>query len=178
MIDVEVMRLRRLRDTAFSARALALAMDSAAPLRNSTRSRGAQSCWRIARIVTGVLRAHPNLTYQQDYSPLRAAYHSMSAGIRATVARYRGRTAELFSQQLWRVSRELDDARALTWSAELSDTLGRAQVQMCKLLRELAAATALETDYRRDIAAVRQPRAGDRGDISNAAAGNWPYLAL
>ncbi|MEP6546880.1 MAG: hypothetical protein ABJD53_05390 [Gammaproteobacteria bacterium] len=178
MIDVEVLRLRRLRDTAFRVRAIALALESDAAARNSALSRSAQNCWRIARVVTGVLRAHPNLSYQQDHNPLRAAYHRLSAGLLVTVARYRSRTAQLFCAELWRVSRELDDARALTWSAELSDTLGRAQLQMRRLLREFNVATVLETDSRHEIASMLQTRVETGGANSQARSGNWPYLAL
>jgi hypothetical protein len=175
MIDVEVIRLRRLRNTALRVRAIALALQRHAAPRNSVPSRCAQNCWRIARVITGVLRAHPNLSYQRDYSPLRGAYHRARARVLAGAAR--GRGTQLLGGELWRVARELDDARALTWSAELSDTLGRAQLQLRPLLREMGAATASETRSRQEIAAF-QPRVGAAGGSANAATGNWPYLAL
>ena len=178
MIDVEVIRLRRLRATALKARAMAHALRADAAPRNSVWSRSAQTCWRIARVITGVLRAHPNLSYQQDYSPLRAVYGRAGADWRAAVARYRGRSAQALHEQLSRVSRELDDARALTWSAELSDTFGRTQLQMRRLLQELDSAAALETGSRDGVGVMLQPRAGSGTGNSNAVAGNWPYLAL
>src|ERR1700719_2128341 len=119
MIDTEVMRLRQLRNTALKARALAAALDSDPARRNSVFSQSAVSCWRIARVITGRLRAHPYLSYQRGPSAVRGVYDRLSAGLLSGIARYRGRSAQTFSRELQRVARGLDDARALTWSSDL-----------------------------------------------------------
>ncbi len=176
MIDVEVMRLRRLRDRALRTRALARAMDGDAAPRHSTLSRSALACWRIARAVTGVLRAHPNLDFQREAGHLRSVYDEAGAQILAGLARYRGRTLQAFGEELHRVARELDDTRALTWSAELSDTLGRFQGQVRRLLRELDVAALAEGGSQQEAAAVLESHV--TGVRPEAKAANWPYLAL
>jgi hypothetical protein len=79
--------------------------------------------------------------------------------------------------ELQHVVRELDDARALTWSAELSDTFGRSQRQIRRLIEELNAGARHEarsdhhTVTRQALAAAHQKEGG-------GAASNWPYLAI
>src|ERR1700685_652410 len=91
MIDTEVIRLRRLRHPDLRGRAIAAALDSDPAGRGSVFSASAQICWRIARVVTGRLRAHPYLSYQRGPSELRAVSHHVSATILGAIARYRGR---------------------------------------------------------------------------------------
>ena len=183
MIDVDVLRMRRLRDRARTVRALAMALESdAAPrtstLSLSTLSRSAQTCWRISRVITGLLRGHPNLSYRRDYSPSHAAYGHVRAMLLAFVARVRGTQARTFAADLRRVARELDDVRALTWSVELSDTLGRVQLQMRRLCREMDVATLLESGANPEMEArVASRISGGRKDPQPVDA-NWPYLAL
>jgi hypothetical protein len=194
MVDGEVIRLRQLRERALKTRALALAMASDQLSLNTALARSAQSCWRIAKVVTGALRGHPNLSCQKGYSPLRAAYDRLNAAFMAMVARRRDTSAWVFCRELWSVARDLDDARALTWSAELSDTLGRAQLQMRGLLRELEAATLQEARADRKtfapsnsalasgpasrVASRNSPRLPMGRDELNAKPSHWPYLAL
>src|SRR5271155_3383152 len=109
MIDSEVMRLRRLRNTALRARAIAAAFDSNPERRSSLFSRGAVGCWRIARVITGKLRENPYLSYQRGPSEARAVYDRISAGVLGGVARSRGRRGHIFLTELKRVARELDD---------------------------------------------------------------------
>lgn len=195
-MDGEVIRLRQLRERALKTRALAMAMDAGELSLNTALARSAHSCWRIAKVVTGALRGHPNLSWQKDYSPLRAAYDRLNARFMAVTARRRGTSAREFCEALWGVARELDDARALTWSAELSDTLGRAQLQMRQLLREFEAATLLEAHAHRMTAAPMKsqpalrtehvprstPHSASRLAVGrgepNAKPASWPYLAL
>jgi len=178
MIDSEVMRLRRLRNTALRARAIAAAFDSNPERRSSLFSRGAVGCWRIARVITGKLRENPYLSYQRGPSEARAVYDRISAGVLGGVARSRGRRGHIFLTELKRVARELDDARALTWSADLSDSLGRSQTQIRALIKEAAAAarkeaaSPIEKDMRVDVRDVSL--ADDAGNV----AGTWPYLAF
>ena len=76
MIDYEVLRLRRLRNTALAARAVAAALDSNPRADGSRRSllscRSAAGCWRIARVITGWLHRTVN--------PLRFAQQETHAG--------------------------------------------------------------------------------------------------
>ncbi len=181
MIDGEVIRLRQLRERALKARALAMAMDSNESSRNTAWARSAQNCWRIAKVVTGLLRGHPNLNCQRDYSPLSAAYDRLNAAFMAALARRQERSARVFCEQLWGLARELDDARALTRSAQLSDALGRAQLQMRRLLREFEAAALLEAGAQRKNAAQNVAALKSHpvriGETPGKPA-NWPYLAL
>jgi hypothetical protein len=179
MIDTsEVIRLRRLRNTALRARAIAAALDSDPTERRSVLSAGAQLCWRIARLMTGRLRAHPYLSYQRGPSEVRAAYHRVSAAILGAIARYRGRPCQIYAGELRHVARELDDTRALTWSVDLSDALDRLLTQIRRLLQELDAGALAEAGVQRETA----PRAGVRAEAvreeAKTIAGDWPYLAF
>jgi len=185
MIDAEVARLRRLRNTALRARAVAAALNSdsaGGSARDSAFSRSAANCWSIARVITGWLRGHPYLSYQREPSELRRLYDRVSAGLLGAIARYRGRSHQAFSEELRRVARELDDARALTLSPDLSDSLGRSQMQMRRLMMEVDEGARNEGGLRAD----RGPRPAARLDIRAGAdrgqtgedPGNWPYLAI
>jgi hypothetical protein len=179
MIDSEVIRLRRLRDAALRVRAIAAVLDPRPARRHSVVARSGQSCWRIARIITGTLRAHPYLNYQRGPSEVRAVYDRIRAGLLGGIVRHRGRSLQTLCAELQRVAHELDDTRALTWSAELSDTLGRSQTQMRRLIKELDAAarteagSGVETDKTR-VAARGVTLQDDAGRV----AGTWPYLAF
>ena len=176
MIDTEVVRMQRLRNTALSARAFAAALDPNPARRGSLFSRSALICWQIARVITGTLRAHPYPKYQREPSGLRGDYDRLSATLRGGIVRYRRRSLQTLSDELRRVARELDDARALTWSAEMSDIFGRSQAHVRKLLRELDVGVRSEVGSRDDRVSPLQPEVGTRanGDV----AGNWPYLAF
>jgi hypothetical protein len=175
MIDAEVMRLRRLRDTALRARALAAVLTTSDRRRHSVFSRSAVSCWQIARTITGRLRGHPDLSYQRGPSELRTLVDGIRANVLGSVARDRKRSLAMLAYEVRGVARELDDARALTWSAELSDDFGRVQVQMRRLLSELGGS--------RQGTGLRAARAPARGLVAiregeSDVAGNWPYLAF
>jgi hypothetical protein len=178
MIDTEVVRLRRLRNTALKARAIAAALDSEAAVRDSVFSRGAVRSWQIARVITGWLRAHPYLSYQRGPSEVRGIYDRFSAGLLAGLARYRGRSLQTFSRELQRVARELDDARALTWSSDLSDTLGRSQIEIRTLIKELDADARNEAGSRQETVARIVTRTGNGRDVAGGVGVNWPYLAI
>ncbi len=140
MIDTEVARLRRLRNTALRARALAAALDSDPARLGSVFSRGAVNCWQIARVIT---------------------HHALSDELRG-------------------VARELDDARALTWSSDLSDALGRSQRQIRGLIEELDADAGVRTasGSRHETAPRAETRIAAVRDDAGSVAGNWPYLAI
>ena len=178
MNDSEVIRLRRLRDTALRVRAIAAVLDSHPARRTSMIARSGQSCWRIARVITGTLRAHPYLNYQRGASEVRAVYDRIRAGLLGGIARYRGRTLQTLCAELQRVAHELDDTRALTWSSDLSDTLGRSQTQMRRLIKELETAARAEAGSRIEPDTRREARSVALRDDAGSVAGNWPYLAF
>src|SRR5579864_1845652 len=109
MIDGEVGRLRRLRNTALRARAVAAALDPAPARRDSVFSRGAVSCWQIARVITGRLRAHPYLSYQKGPGRMRGVYDRFTAAVSSHIARARSRSLQIVSAELQRLAHELDD---------------------------------------------------------------------
>jgi len=175
MIDAEVLRLRRLRDTALRARALAAVLKTSNRRRHSVFSRSAVICWQIARTITGRLRGHPDLSYQRGPSELRTLVDGIRASVLGSAARDRKRSLAMLADEVQGVARELDDARALTWSAELSDDLGRAQIQVRRLMSELG--SSRQAPGLRAAHASARLRGAIPRDESDVA-GNWPYLAF
>jgi hypothetical protein len=178
MIDTEVVRLRQLRTAALKARALAVAMDSYPSRNGEIFSRSAVSCWRIARVVTGRLRAHPYLSYQRDASPARALFDRVIAHLLAAISQRQGQGLRTFLAEMKRVAREVDNARALTWSADLSDSLGRSQTEIRRLIKEVEAGARKESGTPVESAYARDPGVKLIGDEPGGVAGNWPYLAF
>jgi hypothetical protein len=176
MFDPEVTRLRRLRNTALRVRAIAKNLNSKAACPNPMLSQSAAGCWRIARAVTGRLRAHPHLGYQRGPSRMRGAYSHLGAAFVAGVALMRGRTLQSCSAQLRLLAGELDDARALTWSADFSDSLGRFQVQIRRLIEEMGAAEQREAGTLGAAARSETRICTDQPRAEGAP--NWPYLAF
>jgi len=182
MIDAEVLRLRKLRNVALRARALAKILDSDSgdgPEGQSVFSKSAVICWTIARIASGRLRAHPYLSYQQARSPLRDLADGLIASLTALNARRQNRRVSICAQQLQSVAREVDDVRALTWSPELSDALGRMQIQMRRLANELDLGTLDEGG----VAVMPRTKVLACAETSNALQemttdNSWPYLAI
>jgi hypothetical protein len=70
------------------------------------------------------------------------------------------RRLTLLAHELERAARELDDARALTRSTELSDVLGRLQLNIRRLLDKPS----------REHRQIRAPHI--------RLADNWPYLTI
>jgi hypothetical protein len=179
MIDAEVVRLRKLRNVALRARALAKILDSHSAQERSVFARSAVICWTIARVASGRLNAHPYLSYQQGPSPLRALADGVIASLVAVNARRQNRRSNIYAQQLQTVAREVDDVRALTWSPDLSDSLGRMQIQMRRLANELnlnalgePGATALPRA--KTVACSESSNSLDEMAVDNS----WPYLAI
>jgi hypothetical protein len=179
MIDAEVLRLRKLRSVALRARALAKILDSDCTQEQSVFARSAVMCWTIARIASGHLRAHPYLSYQQGPSALDDAADSLTAALAALNARRRNRRSSVYEQQLRSVAREVNDARALTWSPDLSDALGRIQIRMQRLANELELGTLAETGATLTPRTKVVARAETSNSLDEIAADNaWPYLAI
>src|ERR1700677_2639140 len=100
MIDIEVLRLRQLRNTALRARAIAAALDAGHSDNDSVLSRSALACWRIARVITGKLRAHPYQTYQREPGYLRSRADGAVAALMGGMARLRGGRFGMYAGRL------------------------------------------------------------------------------
>jgi len=141
-------------------------------------ARCAVACWTVARIATGRLRAHPYLSYQQDPSRLQSAADRLFAALLGFSARRSKRPLSIYGEQLQAVAREVDDVRALTWSPDLSDALGRMQIQIRRLANELELGAYAEAGGTgsRDIAAARPEPSPSLDEL--AVETSWPYLAI
>src|SRR3984885_13932053 len=159
MIDAKVLRLRKLRNVALRDRALARILDSDSVQEQSSLARSSVSWWTIARVASGRVRAHPYLSYQQGPSQLRDLADGVIASLGAFNARRQNRRWSVCAQQLQTVAREVDDVRALTWSPELSDALGRVQIQMPRVKVAAGAESGNSLD-------------------EMTADNSWPYLAI
>src|ERR1700722_1150241 len=178
MIDTEVVRLRQLRAAALKARALAAAMDFSSPRGGPIFSRSAVSCWRIARLATGRLRAHPYLSYQRDASSARGVFDRVIAYLLAAISQRQGQSWRTFLVELKRVAREVDNARALTWSADLSDSLGRSQTEIRRLIKEVEAGARKESGAPIETGYGVEKGVKVIGDGAATVPGSWPYLAF
>jgi hypothetical protein len=179
MSDTEVARLRRLRGSALRVRSIARALGAARWASNDTlMSRGACASWRLAKIVTGHLRAHPYVRYQKDAGFGCRACNRLLAGFLAVSSRNRNRALVAYESQLRQLLRQLDDARALTWTPQLSDSFGRSQLEIKSLL------AALAHEINDVVEPARGPKRGPAivaGRTENFGApiqGDWPYLAF
>jgi hypothetical protein len=176
MIDAEVLRLRSLRDLALRTRALGSFLDSESASDDSVFARSAVACWTLARIATGRLRAHPYLSYQQGPGRLQSLLHRFFASLLGLTALRSNRPLRVYGEQLQAVAREVDDVRALTWSPDLSDALGRMQMQIRRLVNELELGAHIEAggQPRVSAAAMAEPSSA----LDELAETSWPYLAI
>jgi hypothetical protein len=194
MIDPEVARLRRLRDEALRVRQIARRLGAARwgnndPLLN----RGACASWRLVRVVTGKLIEHPYLRYQQGPSLGTLLGNRLAAELIAVTRKERSRGLNTLAFELQSLSRQLDDARALTWSTDFSDALGRSRSEISHLLRALTAETQTATETQaatethgvaleprfRPARAEGAPRTDSLvGGLAQRLEGDWPYLAF
>lgn len=174
--EVEVLRLRRLRATALRVRAFARALSADASTDHAMFSRTACSCWRIARTATGRLRSHPHLRYQRDAGPFAILWYDAIARLLAGKGSRRGDMLGELQTNLRVISRELADARSLTWSPELSDSLGRSQVEVRRLLDTVERAALAQAP----VGVARKPQATALSAATRSAAADppaqWPYL--
>jgi hypothetical protein len=179
MIDAEVLRLRKLRSAALRSRALAKILDSGSTEGQSVFARTAVICWTIARIASGRLRAHPYLNYQQGPSKLRGAADGVIASLIALNAQRQNRTLTVCARQLQTVAREVNDVRALTRSPDLSDALGRMQIQMRRLAHEFDLGAFEESGVAvmpHNKVLARAAAVHSLEEIGAETA--WPYLAI
>jgi hypothetical protein len=178
MIDQEVARLRRLRVEALRVREVARALGSARWANDDAFfSRGAGAGWRIARVASGKLKAHPYLQYQRGVAVGALVRNRVVAMLIAMIAKNRLQGLRAYEAELLVLMKQLEDARALTWSTEFSDTLGRSLAEVRALMTDIAMETKSE------IPAARQPAQPARtdslvGELAKTIEGDWPYLAF
>src|SRR5260370_36165547 len=123
MIDKEVERLRRLRAAALRVRAVARALRPSDTLLN----RGRCAAWRIARTVSGRLRAHPYGSFQKDAGIGVVVANSLAAPNAALGVKTRRQGLLRFEGYLRSLARGLSDVRALTSATDLNDRFGLSQ---------------------------------------------------
>jgi hypothetical protein len=152
MADLEVERLRRLRGSALRLRAVARALTDNKRIAGGDRgndgdllNQGRLAAWRVARIASGWLRAHPYVRYQRDATLGTVLANSLVAAVTSLSATSRQRAVCQFGARVRAVLREIDDARALTRSAALSDNLGRSQDEFRAVLEALEYETKVTT---------------------------------
>ena len=168
----EISRLRKMRQAALDARVLARLLNDT-ERRDSAAGRAGVLCWRIARIPTARLRAHPHRAYHSDPSLLEAVVGSLRALLFAAPAVYRKRPMSCLQRELLGLSRVIGDVRALTLSPDLSDALGRGQAAMRQLLEEIGAKARSERGWRQELQAEAPVAMAP-----TATQGTSPYLAL
>jgi hypothetical protein len=189
MIDPEVARLRRLRAEALRAREIARRLGAARwGTKDPLLARGACASWRIARVVTGKLIEHPYLRYQQGVGVGSLVGNRLAAGWIAWVSKDRSSGLKAYASRLQSLSRQLDDARALTWSTDFSDALGRSQSEIKTLLRSVdveihgTETERMPVDTRLPVRTVRTgsaPRTDTLvGELAKGFETDWPYLAF
>ena len=169
MIDKEVERLRRLRATALRVRTVARALGPGDALLN----RGRCAAWRVARIVSGRLRAHPYASFQRDAGISVVLANSLSAANTALGVKTRRQGLLRFETHLKSLARELSDVRALTCAPDLNDNFARSQVE----IRALLAALTYETGGFPAVEASTIPRIPDARGAA-AVDSDWPYLQV
>jgi hypothetical protein len=185
MNDLEVARLRQLRSLALRVRAVALALSAKrAAAQDPLLTRGACASWRIARAVSGRLKAHPYLRYQKDTALGIIVFNGMVARWLALKSTNRLQALCEYETNLRRLARQLEDARALTWSSDLSDTFGRSQTEIRSLLTAVAGETAVVSGSKLSKLSKRLPQHelsmadGRVAALAPAIEGDWPYLAF
>jgi hypothetical protein len=177
MIDPEVARLRRLRGEALRVREIARALGSTRWAANdSLLSRSACSGWRLARVVSGRLNAHPYLRYQKGVGLGSLLRNRLAASYLGLTRKDRISGLKHFESELRSLERQLDDTRALSWSSDFSDSLARSQYEISSLLEDLAQVTGSPSAERFP---ERAPRTESLvGNLASRVQGDWPYLAL
>jgi hypothetical protein len=140
--------------------------------------RGACASWRIVRVVSGRLKAHPYPRYQKDPALAVIVFNGVLARWLALKSRSRLQALGEYEANVRRLARQLEDARALTWSSDLSDTFGRSQTEIRSLLAAVAAETATESAPKRLAQRELSLADGGVGALAPAIEGDWPYLAF
>jgi hypothetical protein len=176
MIDPEVARLRRLRGVALRVREIGRQLGSARWAKDDARfARGAGAAWRIARVASGKLSAHPYVHYQKGATLTELIRNRLVAGGRSAISKDLSSGLRSFEAELGALARLLEDVRALTWSTEFSDTLGRSLAELKALIAEIAVDTESGAVERQPILAASRTEGLSLGE---SIEGDWPYLAF
>jgi hypothetical protein len=181
MIDPEVARLRRLRGEALLVREVARTFASTHWAANeSLLDRTACASWRIARTVSGRLRAHPYAEYQRDAGAASRVADRLHASYLALTHKNRQRALQSLLMHVNTLGRQLDDAISLAWSSDFSEALSRSQFEIKALSAAIASQTqsGLAQERPQVKAAPARTADGMAGDLGVALEGDWPYLAL
>ena len=117
------------------------------------------------------------MSYQRGPSRLRGVVDHVVASLLALSARRSNRSLSVYGEQLKAVAREVDDVRALTWSPDLSDALGRMQIQIRRLACEFDLGAQSEAGGSPHLVAAARPDSGKSLD-ELAVETSWPYLAI
>jgi hypothetical protein len=169
MIDREVERLRRLRAVALRVRAVARALRPGDALLN----RGRCIAWRVARTVSGRLRAHPYGSFQKDAGIGVVVANSLAAANAALGVKSRRQGLLRFEAILRSLARELSDVQALTCAPDLNESFSRSQIE----IRALLAALGVETGRAHLPEASAMAPAATAGSALTVDS-DWPYLAF
>jgi hypothetical protein len=139
-------------------------------------------------VVTGKLIEHPYPRYQQRAGAGTLIGHRLAAEWIALANKDRPSGLKAYAAELQSLLRQLEDARALTWSTEFSDALGRSQSEIKALLRTVsieihgAEAETLPLETRLPVRTIRTRSAvgpkGLAGELVKGFEGDWPYLAF
>jgi len=179
MIDAEVVQLRKLRKMALRVRALAEGVGAQRSPQQGAVAMSALLSWSVARVVTGRLRGHPNLSCQKGPNRIRNMLNRAVAFLGGATDQYRGRALRAYATELHHLAREMADMRALTWDQDWSDTLGRAQGRLQGLMQQLPAVPSRSIWLaERRIDASSRPGANGRQLSDVGICNEWPYLAF
>ena len=181
MVDVEVMRLRRLRAMALTTRARTGAFKQGHSEASATQQLLCDTLicsWRLAGVASGRLRGHPYAPYQRDHGRASVVWDAIGARAFSMYAALRRRPHHAIFIQLQSLASELDDTRAVTWDSDLSDTLGRCQQQLRKLMRAWKAAARHEVNVHGPLESHRRALPTAHRLDRSVAAIDWPYLAI
>ncbi len=191
MNDPEVARLRRLRNAALLVRKIARELSAMRCAASDPLLVGvAHASWRIVRTVSGRLKAHPYVRYQKGASLGALLAHSLMAQLLVLTTGTRPKALAACAGFLRQLMRQLDDARALTWAADLSDAFGRSQAELDALMdaieREIRSSTPVPSRSNSVPSRDTPPTARGTAAVVPAAAHlapprmseDWPYLAF
>ena len=130
---------------------------------------GQYAAWRVARAVSGRLRAHPYRVYQKDAGVSVVLRNACVAVLTAFGVSSRHVARSRFHRHLADLARLLVDERALTSAAELSEVFARSHHELLNLFRALEDPSS---EYRPD------PEIESAAPGVPAADSHWPYLAF
>jgi hypothetical protein len=118
------------------------------------------------------------LRYQKDVGVGSILGNRLFASFLATITKDRVKALKRFESQVHALIRHLDDTRALSWSSNFSDTLGRSQYELQSLLEDLAQITKSAVPAAERLPKRANPTDSLVGELARTVEGDWPYLAF